>query len=127
MMSCWSLCNAGIGLPLSGRRADSVRLLRFVEQDAQRRKVAVPFDERRNVAEALQRRTVKIPDGVIDCVVMGVDENFAVSDGIDVIAREVNFAGDSLRYSIKIGKRVEAKVMRADVDVIDVEQQPAPG
>jgi hypothetical protein len=93
-------------------------MMRFVQKDLERGEVGVPLDQRRHGAEAPERRGVELPYGSRDPGAMVIDQNIDLLGS--VMASEVNLADRFDRQRVEVGDRVEPKIPRADVDIVDV-------
>jgi len=85
--------------------------------------IVVPFEECGGGSAALDGAIVEVPDGIEDWVVVGVQDvlfEFGVACDVDL--------GDAIsRDGVDVGARVEAVILRRDVDVVDVEEDAAVG
>src|SRR5215469_7904864 len=111
-------CSVDISVQLFG-------MTRLVQQDLKRRKVGVPFDQRGHGAEAPERRGVKPPDRLCDPGTVVVDQDTHVLG--NAMAGEMDLADRLDRQCLKIGKRIEPEIPRADMDVVDVAEDAAAG
>ena len=90
--------------------------------------LAVPFDQRRNGAAALDHDLEQLPHGVRNRTVMAVDEQqIALVVALLGMAGKVNLADPRERKVGEIVQRREAMIGRGYEDVVDVEQQAAAG
>src|SRR5258708_3209207 len=98
---------------------------RLFEQNLERRQLGVPFDQHRDRTEPPERGGVKLPDRFSDAGAVIVDQDADVLGS--VMAGEVDLADRSGWKHLEIGSGVEAEIQRADVDVVDVAEDPAAG
>ena len=87
------------------------------------RDTVIPFKKRGGVADAFDGAGVKLPDRIDDGVVVGIQNIFAVFR----MAGDVNL-GDALgRHAVHVSERIEAVVLRRNVDIVDVKKNAAVG
>src|SRR5258705_11045650 len=97
----------------------------LVQQDLERRKVGVPLNQRVYRAEASKRRGIERPDRLYDPGAVVVDQNVHVLG--DVMAGKVDLA-DRLDWKcLEMGDRVEPEIPGADIDIVDIAEDPAAG
>ena len=94
----------------------------LAEQHVERGKVRVPLDRRRHGAEALERLHVQPPDRVRDRTAVVVDEDGVAVGIVDGVTGEVDLTDDGLRQRGEIAERIEADVLLAHVEIVDVAQ-----
>ena len=97
-----------------------IRLQRF-----ESRNIGISLDEHRARASQCQRIVEKRPDSFVDWRAVGVDQQFISEHGVRRMPGNVNLSDSRMRKVVEIGNRVEAQIVAADMDVIDIEEQPA--
>src|SRR5260221_1075801 len=98
---------------------------RLVEQHLERGHLAVPFDQRRDRTESPERGGMKLPDRFGDPGAMIVDQDGDLLNA--VMAGEMDLADRRGWECVEIGCGLEAEIRRADVDVVEVAEDPAAG
>jgi hypothetical protein len=58
---------------------------------------------------------------------MGVDEKRVAEFGVGLVAGQVKFSHGLAGYGVKIVQRIEAEIMGTDVNIVDVDEEAAPG
>src|SRR6516164_4144524 len=104
-----------------------VRLIRFGNEHRQGRNIGIPFDQRGPRAETPQGGSVETPHRFRHVRAVAIDPYRVLSDAVDHMTSQVKLLYRSRRYPIKVGARVEPVVHRADVEIVDVEQNAATG
>ena len=90
--------------------------------------VAVPLDERRDRSAPADDDVEELPDRVGDRAVMAVDQQkIALVVGLLGVSGEMDLADMFERKIGEIVERGEAVIGGRDEDIVDVEQQAAPG
>src|SRR4029077_9972464 len=120
----WRSCSCSSSS--AGTLVDIGQLLcmsRLLQQDIQRGKVGVPFDQSGHEPEATERRGVEFPDRLCDPGAVVVYENVRVIG--DVMARKMYLADRFRGQSVEVGDRVEREISRADIDIVDIAEDPA--
>src|SRR5271169_858363 len=97
----------------------------LVQQDLERRKVGVPLNQRGHWTKASERRGIERPDPLYDPGAVVVDQNVHVLG--DVMAGKVDLADRLDRECVEIGHRVEPEIPGADIDIVDIAEDPAAG
>src|ERR1051326_2843574 len=97
----------------------------FADKQVEGWQMAIPFDQRRPAAETAQAFTMECPDLIGHRTAMIVNQHDAIADGIGVMPGEVIFADCLGGQRRQIGSRIEAEITAADVDVVDVAEEPA--
>ena len=105
------------------RFAPPACLIRRRRQDLKLRDVVVPFDQRRNPAEAPHRVLVQGPDLGANRMIVGVEQVSAMIAMAGEVELDHAFGG----HRIDIADGVEAMVKRANKDVVNVQQDRAVG
>src|SRR4051794_38014093 len=100
-------------------------MMSLVQQDLERRKVGVPLNQRGHWTEASERRGVERPDRLCDPGAVVVDQKVHVLS--DVMAGQVDLPDRLDRKCLEIGYRVKPEIPRADVDIVDIAEDPAAG
>src|SRR5216683_1328910 len=104
------------------------RLVRFTNQDVERRNSVVPFDQGRYRSEACNRLAVERPYGRIDGGAVIIDANAdPFRQRSEDVAGEMDLADCRDRERGQILRRVPAVVRRAHEDVVDVAEDAAAG
>src|SRR5271166_2705651 len=98
---------------------------RLLQEDVQRGKVGVPFDQSGQGPEATDCRGVEFPDRLRYPGAVVVDQHVRILGG--VMAGQMNLADRSRRQRVEVSARVEREVSRADIDVVDVAEDAAAG
>src|SRR6187397_429115 len=70
------------------------------------RNLRVPFDERRDGAESLQRRGIQTPHFAAHRSAVRVDANLAPADGVDAMPGEMNLLHVFTRDAVDEAKRI---------------------
>ena len=83
----------------------------------------VALDHGRHAAETLDGASVQLPDRIDDRCVMGIDDVSALA----AVSGEVKLPDAPWIDGLDVAVRVEAVVVAADVDIVDVEQNQAVG
>src|SRR5260370_41935439 len=100
-------------------------MMSLVQQDLERRKVGVPLNQRWRWTKASERRGIERPDRLYDRGGVVVDQNVHVLG--DVMAGKVDLA-DRLDWKcLEVGDRVEPEIPGADIDIVDIAEDPAAG
>src|SRR3984893_5786877 len=102
-----------------------LRVPHLVQQDVERGEIGVPLDQGWDWAEPLKRNGVKIPNrgrnpGTVVCY-----HDVDMLGGL--MAGKMDLADRWHRQGVQIGDRVEPEVARADIDVVNVAEDPAAG
>ena len=84
---------------------------------------AEALDHGGDASKAPDRRSIEIPDLIADRMIMGIDDVGAHV----AVACHMELHHPIRRNSVEEGQRIVAMVERADIDIVDVEQQPASG
>src|SRR5271155_4123846 len=95
----------------------------FVQQDFERGNVGVPLDQRWQRTKVFERDSVKLPNRRRNPRTVVVNQD--VYGLGSVMAGQVELANRRARKRLYIGDRVETKIPRADIDVIDVTKYAA--
>lgn len=104
---------------LCGSVCACARHCNFVEQVANWGNIVVAFDHHRHRPSARHHSLKKVPDVIANRLIVRVDQQVLTltmtgdMDLTDMVHRE---AGDIPRW-------IEAKIMGADIDIVDVKQQ----
>src|SRR6266436_3259643 len=107
---------------------DRLRSVRLRFEPSPVRKVAVPFDERRDGSALADDDVEELPHRVGDRTIMAVNEQkLALIIRLSGMAGEVNLPDVRKRKIGEIVARGKAMVGRRNEHVADVEQQAAPG
>src|ERR1700720_4248096 len=107
---------------------DRLRSVRLRFEPGPVRKVAVPFDERRDGSALADDDVEKLPHGVSDRTVMAINEQkLALVIRLLGMAGEVDLTDVLKRKIGEIVERGKAMVGGRNEHVVDVEQQAAPG
>ena len=111
-------------LPAGGRLlGDLAGASHFHKQFVERRDIVVALDHGRDPAETLEGLDIEIPDILAHGMVVGVDDMGAHM----AVAGHVELHHAVSRNAVEEGHGIIAMVEGADIDVVDVEQQPAAG
>src|SRR5271156_2237210 len=100
-------------------------MLRFVQQDFERGKVGIPFDQGRHRGKPPESFGIEFPDRLRYAGAVIVDQDIYVLGS--VMAGEMDLADHFGRQCVEVAERVEAEVSGADVDVVDIEEDAAAG
>src|SRR5574340_785578 len=104
------------------------RLRRFTEQHLERRYLGIPLDQRRHGAEAIESLGVQGPHDRQDTRAVVVDAQHApIIEFTHGVPSEMDLADGGRGQRREIGTRVPGVVAGAHIDVVDVEQDTAPG
>src|SRR5687768_4132109 len=113
-------------------RSDSIGVLqvsigttRLGDEYLQRRDFRVPFDQCGYAAEPDDREVIEIPDCVANRARMRVDENFTILVAIDAVTGEMDLLHVVALYVSEVHASIETVIATADVNIVDVKQQPA--
>src|SRR5579871_1565034 len=117
-----------MGFALQMAIDDRLRSIRLRLEPCPIRKVAVPLDERRDGAALADDDVEELPYGIRYRAVMAVNEQkLALVIRLPGMAGEVNLADVFKRKIGEIVERRKAMVGGRNENVVDVEQQAAPG
>src|SRR6266404_4577477 len=107
------------------RAPQRVRLSGFCLQHVEIRQVRIPFDQRRDIAEAPQGRSIEVPYRIADRRTVRIDEQL-LSVQIDAAeSGKMKLLDDASRNALQVLATVEFVVVRGDVDVIEIQQNAA--
>src|SRR5215813_5053375 len=107
---------------------DRLRGVRLRVEPSPLRKVAVPFDERRDGSALADDDVEELPYGVSDRTVMAVNEQkLALVIRLSGMAGEMNLTDVLKGKIVEIIERGKAMVGGRNEHVVDVQQQAAPG
>src|SRR5262245_24691435 len=126
-----SLSSAAAKVCCSSRSAstallpDCIGLACFAQQDFERRNVRVPLDERRHIAEPAYDLRIERPHIVTHRRAVRVDQDLAAVEVVHGVTGEMDLADRTSRDVGEILARIEAMIARADVDIVDVEEDAA--
>src|SRR5436190_3691910 len=87
--------------------------------------ISVALDQRRLAADSGDEALVQAPDQLVDRGIVAVDEKRAF--GIERMSGEVDLAYPFPGNGIEPFRSIETNIVRADGDVVDVDQQTAAG
>src|ERR1700693_5893114 len=97
------------------RAPQRVRLLGFRLQHVEIRQVRIPFDQRRDIAESPQYRTVQVPYRIADRRTVRIDEQL-VSAQVDAAeSGQMKFLDEVWRNTLQVLVTVELVIGRGDV------------
>ena len=99
----------------------------FINQDLQGRKRIIPFDQCGFTPKPFYRIFVKPPYLLGDGPVMGIDQDLATFETIDGRSGEMDLHDPVDWNTAEIILGIEAVIASADIDVVDIEQDPAIG
>src|SRR5262249_39762204 len=102
----------------------------FAQQSRERWNVGVPFDQGRLRSEPADRMSVEVPDWFGDPLGMRIDEDLGAWHAVIRLAREttqMQFADRISGECADVAVGVVAHVVRTEMDVADVAQQPTSG
>src|SRR5262245_14761771 len=93
------------------------------QNDVESGHVVVPLDESRLWTEMLKRAGVERPDRLGNPAAMGVDENLAAAVlRLRCEAAQMQLCDGVSRQLSKVTVAIEAKIVRAQIDVADIAQ-----
>src|SRR5215469_16142844 len=98
----------------------------FGFEDGKVRDIGVPLDQGRNGTEAVECVAIQTPDVIRDVSIVSVDTDFAPLNTCYRVTGEMNLLHGSPRDPVQIAIRIKAVVYSVDIEIVDVEQQPAP-
>ena len=97
------------------------------EQRGEFRQLVVAFDQRGARADACDQPRIQRPDCGRDRRIVRIDQQRASEVRVGRVPGEVDFRHRIAGKGIEVGRGRIAEIVRADIDVVDVEEQAATG
>ncbi len=87
--------------------------------------VGVPLDQGGHVAESPQCHAIQVPHRIAHRRAVRVDEQFLPVEFDGSMARQMNFRDGTRIHGVQIALRLESKIARGDINVVQIQQDPA--
>src|SRR5262245_33206852 len=123
--AAWTSRSGGMGTPQERTAKDALGSAGLFEQYRERRDIGVPLDQGRHRAEAHDRAAVQVPYLGRGRRAVITDENGLPVGIVLRVAGEMHLLDPSRWQRVEVCRRIDAEVLRGDVDVVDVAEQPA--
>src|SRR5881296_548216 len=110
-----------------GRSQETLGPCRLVEEHGELGEIRIPLDQGRYRSEPCERSAIEIPYRLRDRRAVIVDQDRPAVGVVRRVAGQMNLADRSAGHRVQIRERILVEVAAAHVDVVDVQQDAAPG